>query len=255
MKTGFSVWTTSLALCLAAVWLAPARAGTPEPEHTIWVKIESAPSAVELYSAPPGASNRVRIGTTPCTIAVDLTWGLKWLKRNWEMISVWSPGNSCRAVAQPDKSFDLILTVNASKDGYTPATVELPVGRLSHPGPEWAGQAVWPTESRANIALSPVAGEAPRRVAAAKPHAVKKVVYAGEGASERADAGTLTIMANADDARVFINDQPVGTAPVQAVLQPGVYSVRLARQGYRPLTKEIHVDADTEVIYRAVLVP
>lgn len=263
MRTGFSVrvlWSALAAFCVSSA--SPARAqppkDAPEPEHTVWVKIISNPPGADLYAAPPGdQAPSARIGSTPCTVAVDFTWGRSWFKRRWDRIAVWSPGNVCRAVLQKDASYDLYLSVAAEKKGCETKKAEAKVGTLQYPGNDWSRTAQWPAEGRLTLDLEPVKGQAAAEVAEpARPAQARKVVVAGGlVANAPVNTGTLMVSANVDGADVFVDQQYLGAAPIQVVIREGPHVVQLQKVGLKSVRKQIHVDSDTEVSYRAVLAP
>lgn len=275
MKLIRSFLLFALALCAA-----PGRAevasqpGTPEPDHTVWVKIVSSPPGAEVYAVPKSpAAPRVRIGTAPCMVAVDLRWGRQWLKKRWSLVDVKSPGNVCRAEMQKGADFSLAFRVAVEKEGYETKTVEASAAVLKYPGPDWSGMDRWPTAGELVVELAPLqaapapkaepatagnpaqAGEPANPPAASRPvqpAVTRKVVLAG---GAMAGSGTLTVQASVDGADVFVNEKFLGGAPVQAVLPEGFHDIEVQKVGYRSVRKRLHVSADAEVSYRAVLTP
>lgn len=235
---------------------AQARHEAPEPEHTIWVKFASEPTSVDLYA--PGRDEQTpgqKIGTTPCTVAVDLTWGRKWMRRRWNKIRVWSPSDVARATMLANSNYDLTVSFIAQKDGYQAQTIRSKVTTLEFPGRDWSGQARWPSEQTVEFELSPSGASRDASPGAVRRRPARRVILAGPGGEGPTVPGTLSVSANVDGAVVLIDDTQVGPAPVQLVLQEGRHVVRLQKAGFQPLRKEIHVTGDTEVTYRAVLVP
>ena len=225
---------------------------TPDSEHTIWVKIDTIPSTAELY-APPTDNEppSIRIGTTPCMIAVDLSWGVKWFKKRWELISVRSPGDICRYVFQSDASYDLYLNFVAIKPGYKPKAADLHIATLKDPGLDWERETPWPTEQTLNLELIPAdKKEAGDNIKTSTP---RTVLLAGGGIT--GEAGTLSILANVEGARVYIDDQFAGGTPIQVVLPEGRHSVRIQNVGFQPMQKDIQVTSDEIVTLKAVLTP
>lgn len=240
-----------LVVCLAAstAWAAII---TPESEHTIWVKLDTTPSTAEIYA--PASGNQpptIRIGTTPCIIALDLSWRVKWFKKRWELISVRSPGNICRYVFQPDRSYELFLDFVAIKPGCKSGRADLRVVTLQDPGRNWAGKYLWPTERSLNVALLPADKSNPPDDV--KGSTARTVLFAGGGV--KGETGTLTVSANVDDARVYVDDQFAGAAPIQIVLPEGQHTVRIQKAGFQPVQKEIQVASDAVVSVKAVLNP
>lgn len=240
-----------LAFCLAAA-AAQAAIITPEAEHTIWVKVDTIPSSAVLYAPPTGNEPpAVRIGTTPCTIAIDLSWRTKWFRKRWELISARTPGNICRYVIQPDQSCELFLNFVAVKPGYKSGKADLRVATLAHPGNDWSGKYQWPTESALTVRLTPASKSSfpddPKGSTA------RTVLFAGGDA--KGEAGKLNISANVDDARIYVDDQFAGTAPVQVVLPEGQHTVRVQKAGFQSVIKQVQVTSDATVSLKVTLVP
>jgi len=53
--------------------------------------------------------------------------------------------------------------------------------------------------------------------------------------------GTLDITSHPDGARVMINDEYYNRTPMKTKLRSGVYTVKLNKRGYKPLTREVRV--------------
>ena len=242
------------ALLIACLVAATARAAviTPDSEHTIWVKLDTTPSNAEIY-APPASNETptIRIGTTPCIIAVDLSWRVKWFKKRWELISVRSPGSICRYVFQPDRSYELFLNFVATKPGYKRGRADLRVVTLQDPGRDWAGKYQWPAERTLSVRLVPADKNSP--LDDAKGSTTRTVLFAGGAA--KGEAGTVNISANVEGARGYVDDQFAGTAPIQVVLPEGRHTVRIQKAGFQPMQKQVDVEADAAVAVKAVLSP
>jgi hypothetical protein len=240
-----------LIACLVAS-TAGAAVITPESEHTIWVKLDTTPSIAEIYAPPSGNDPpTIRIGTTPCVIAIDCSWRVKWFKKRWELISVRSPGNICRPVFQPDRSYKLSLNFVATKPGYKPGRADLHVVTLNDPGRDWAGKDQWPAERSLNVRLVPA--DKNSLSDDAKSSTTRTVLFAGGNA--KGETGTLNVSANVEDARVYVDDQFAGSAPIQVVLPEGQHAVRIQKAGFQPVLKEIQVTSDATVNLNAMLSP
>lgn len=229
---------------------------TPEPEHTIWVKLVSEPPEVDLYA--PGKDDQTpgrKIGTTPCVVAIDLTWGRSWMKRRWDRINVWTPGNVAHTRLLANSNYDLTISCIAQKEGYQPQTVRATVATLEFPGKDWSGQAKWPSEQTIAFDLASHGGSKGLASASLRPRPARQIILAGSGGEGPTEPGTLVVQANVDGAAVLVDDTQAGPAPVRVVLQEGRHRVEIQKAGYQPLRKDIHVTGDTEVTYRAVLVP
>jgi hypothetical protein len=243
--------TALLIACLVAP-AARAEIITPESEHTIWVKLDTIPSNAEIY-APPSSNEppSIRIGTTPCVIALDLSWRMKWFRKRWELISVRSPANICRYDFQPDRSYELSLNFVAIRPGYRSGKADLRVVTLRDPGRDWAGKYQWPTESSLTVRLVPA--DRNNLPDDSKESTARTVLFAGGDA--KGETGTLSVSANVEGARVYVDDQFAGTAPIQVVLPEGQHSVRIQKGGFQPVLKQIQVTSDATVSLKAMLGP
>ena len=249
-----------LRACLAASALAlllpvPARAKlVPDAEHTVWIQVETVPAGATVY-APAKESKTLGplIGRTPCLIAVDISWGRRWMRRRWDRIKVRSPGNVCYATLQPDSSYDLSLVMNIVKEGFREQMVDARVLTLKHPGKGDAGEAAWPERTRFVTELDPLppAHGTSAAIPAAPP--LRRVILADSPADGA--AGTLTVHANVDTAHIILNGKAVGTAPLQMVVKEGAHLLEVRKSGYHTLHREILVEDDADVSYRAVLQP
>jgi hypothetical protein len=67
--------------------------------------------------------------------------------------------------------------------------------------------------------------------------------------------GTIVIDGAPDGASVFVDDKPVGTTPLEETLiaDPGQHSIRVERDGYKPLRTEVNVASGAGVSVRAQL--
>jgi hypothetical protein len=243
--------TALLITCLAASTVRAA-INTPESEHTIWVKLDTTPTGAELYVPPTGNEPPgVRIGTTPCIVALDLSWKVSWFKKQWERISVRSPGNICHYVFQSDRSYELFLNFVAIKPGYKNGTADLRIVTLKDPGPDWKGEYRWPTERSLNVSLIPAENSSlPDDL---KGPSAKTVLFAGREAKGK--PGMLNVSANVESAKVIVDDQIVGATPLQVVLPEGRHTVKIQKAGFQPLQKEIQVTRDAMVTLKAALSP
>jgi hypothetical protein len=225
---------------------------TPDSEHTIWVKLDTTPSTAEIY-APPAENEppTVRIGTTPCVIAIDLSWRTRWFRKRWKLISVRSPGSICHYAFQPDKSCELFLKFVAVKPGYKSGIADLRIGSLQDPGRDWAGKYQWPTEIPLTVKLVPVDKDNLRKDA--KGSTIRTVLFAGGGV--KGETGMLSVSANVKDARVYVDDQFAGNAPIEVVLPEGAHTVRIQKPGFQPVEKDILVASDSTVSVNATLNP
>ena len=241
--------TALLAACLATSTVQAAII-TPDSDHTIWVKLDTTPSIAEIYAPPSGnGPPTVRIGTTPCIIAIDLSWKVKWFKKRWELISVRSPANLCHYVFKPDRSYELLLNFVVVKPGYRTGKADLRIATLSDPGPNWERKDPWPTESSLNVRLI----RAERGAFPDNPRGstARTVLFAGGGA--KGETGTLNVSANMEDAKVYVDDQLAGTAPIQVVLPEGQHTVRIQKPGFQPVVKQVQVTSDATVSMKAML--
>jgi hypothetical protein len=163
----------------------------------------------------------------------------------------------CRASLQKDGSYDLFLSLVAERKGYEKRKVDAKVASLKYPDPDWSGTSQWVPEGLLTLDLKPEKVESAANLAEpARPSSARKVVVAGSaGAHAPVNTGMLTVSANLDGADVFVDQQFLGGAPIQAVLQEGLHVVQVQKVGFKPVRKQLHVDDDTEVSYRAVLVP
>ena len=65
----------------------------------------------------------------------------------------------------------------------------------------------------------------------------------------------LNVSANVESAKVIVDDQFVGAAPLQVVLPEGQHTVKIQKAGFQPVQKEIQVTRDAMVTLKAVLSP
>jgi hypothetical protein len=239
-------------IVFAVILTSRAAVMTPESEHTIWVKLDTTPTGAELYVPPTGNEPPgVRIGTTPCIVALDLSWKVSWFKKQWERISVRSPGNICHYVFQPDRSYELFLNFMAVKPGFKNGRADLRVVILKDPGPDWNGKYQWPTKRFLNVNLIPA--DKSSSLDDPKVPLAKTVLFAGGEAKGK--PGMLNVSANVKSAKVIVDDQVVGTTPLQVVLPEGRHTVIIQKAGFQPLQKEIHVTRDAMVTLKAALSP
>ncbi len=75
------------------------------------------------------------------------------------------------------------------------------------------------------------------------------------GGDAKGETGTLNVSANVEGARVYVDDQFAGAAPIQVVLPEGQHAVRIQKAGFQPVLKEIQVAGDETVSVKAVLSP
>jgi hypothetical protein len=242
------------ALLIACLVASTARAAiiTPESEHTIWVKLDTTPSSAEIFAPPSGNEPpTIRIGTTPCVIALDLSWRTSWFKKRWERIYLRSPGNICRYVFRPNRSYDLFLDFVAVKPGYKSGRADLRIVTLKDPGRDWEGKYLWPTESSLTVRLVPA--DKSSLPDDEKSSTARTVLFAGGGA--KGESGTLNVSANVADAKVYVDDQFAGVAPIQVVLPAGQHAVRIQKAGFQPMLKEVQVTSDAIASLKAMLSP
>ena len=244
---------SSVPIVFAFILTSRAAVMTPESEHTIWVKLDTTPTGAELY-VPPAEGNEppsARIGTTPCIVALDLSWKASWFKKRWERISVRSPGNICHYVFQSDRSYELFLNFVATKPGFENGRANLHVVTLKDPGPAWDGKYRWPTDLFLNVNLIPADKSSPPDDP--KVPSAKTVLFAGSEAKGK--PGMLNVSANVESAEVIVDDQAVGATPLQVVLPEGRHTVKIWKAGFQPAQKEIQVTRDAMVTLKAVLSP
>ena len=239
-------------IVFAIILTSSAAIMTPESEHTIWVKLDTTPSGAKLYAPPAGNEPPdIRIGTTPCLIALDLSWKVSWFKKRWERISVRSPGNVCHCAFRPDRSYDLFLNFVATKPGFKNRRADLRIVTLKDPGPDWKGKYSWPTERFLNVNLIPADNSNPSYDL--KVPSAKTVLLAGSEAKGK--PGILNVLANVESAKVIVDDQAVGATPLQVVLPEGRHTVNIQKAGFQPVQKEIQLTPDAIVTLNVVLSP
>jgi hypothetical protein len=216
------------------------------------VKLDTTPSGAEIY-APPADNElpNIRIGTTPCIVALDLSWRTSWFKKRWERISVRSPGNICHYVFQTDRSYVLFLKFVAKKPGYKNGRADLHIVSLKDPGPDWEGKYRWPTERSLNVNL--IAAHKSNLSNNPKSPSARTVLFAGSEA--KGQPGMLNVSANVESAKVIVDDQVVGATPLQVVLPEGQHVVIIQKAGFQPMQKQIQVTRDETVTLNAVLSP
>jgi len=245
-----------LLLACLIVPLPSQAAEGPPPEHTVWIRLETIPNGATIYAPPPeGEQPTIRIGVTPCVVAVDLRWKVTWFIKRWERMLIWSPGNICNAVFQPDGSYELNLSFVPVLDGYKEEVVNRRVLSLMYPGRKWQGKDLWPKQTKLLVELEPDNRTREPHHAAPVTKARKVILADDRSVVGDGTSGTLTITSNAEDSRAFVDTRYVGDTPVQVILREGGYVVQVQSPGYYPVRREIFVNDDAEVTYRASLKP
>lgn len=233
-------------ILLASSSLSPA---VPEPEHTIWLTVESVPSEAALYAiGADGHPGKERIGTTPCTLAVDLNWGSRWFRKKWELITVWSPGGFCRPVLQSDGRYELRAHLLAAKGNRSSLKVDEVIAVLEPPGPDWSGRANWPVRRVLTLQLAQETDAADRiSVAEAAP---RRVLSVGKDAAR--GTGCIRVTSDKPNAQVTVNGEPFGPVPVDLFLVPGQHIVEVRVPGHAPVRRGVDLEPDRTVTVQAL---
>ncbi len=188
------------------------------------------------------------IGVTPVTIPVDLEWGLRWMKRQWEELSVQSLGGILQPRLSEENNQDIELKIAIEKEGFEKHIVRDKVLSIAYPGQKWTGTNAWPRHKTVSYDLKPRQAES----GALEKSQMRTVILAG---SEISAVGALVVWVNADDADVFMDRKHVGKAPVKLVLTAGQHELQVQAQGMIPFRRSVEVPADRETSVKAVLSP
>ncbi|MBU1694847.1 MAG: PEGA domain-containing protein [Verrucomicrobia bacterium] len=230
----------------------PTSAGVlAESDHTFWLMVETIPPGAAIFAvAETGEAGNQPIGHTPCTLAVDLNWGNRWFKKRWELLTVLSPDGFCRPRLQPDGGYQLTANLRISKEGWKPVPLERAIAVLANPGKDWHGKESWPTKQGIQLTLEPAEGTAapPERITAGP----RRVVMAGGGeGAGKVETGSVTVFSRLPDAEVFVDDQPVGAAPVELRLRAGRHVVEVRAADHSPSRREFELAPDAALSFEA----
>ncbi len=247
-------------LALLLLGLCTAEAQYPEqPDHTIFVNVDSTPQGAKLLGPVTGTgTNAVEpdIGLTPQTVVVALKWARnRWGKRNWESLSVWTPGNVCTAVySKASGSYDLFLTLRAEREGFEPAEIHSKITTLPKPGAGWGGMDDWSIKELLTIPLTPL--QKPASVKKEKPaSAPSTTVFVKSTDNGKLELGTLIITCNIEGADVLVDGEQAARTPTKLMLQPGPHVIDVRKSEYQPFKTEVDIKADSETTFKAILSP
>jgi hypothetical protein len=221
---------------------------TSETNYTLFVAINSSPPGV-LLTTPADLSGK-GIGVTPFVLVLNVSWERNWNGMHWRRIHVQSPGNACRAEFDARGTCHLVLNFTASKPGFKTQHFEVEAAALPPPGFFWSGRDDWPLKSSLQIELEKSESESAPAVQEEK---ASTVVIAKNETSK--DMSRILVTSPESNAEIFLNDQRVGMAPLNLLLQPGTYRLQVRKQGFAPFQKEIVIQGNTEERLDAVLSP
>jgi len=244
----------------ALVWMfggvARAAAGTGvESDHTLWLTVETAPAGATVLAVPEeGDTEEKVLGQTPCTLAVDLNWRSGPFWKHWNLLRVSSPCGFCQPFLQPGKEYRLMARLLIRKEGWQPVRVDAPIAVLTNPGRGWRGREQWPKKQTLSYTLEPSA--AVTELPALSATSLRRVVLAGgEEGSGKVETGRIMVFSKAAGAEVFVDDQPVGPAPVELLLQAGLHVIEV-RAGPLPVSRrEINLAPESSIAFEASFPP
>lgn len=236
-----------------------AEAQYPEqPDHTIFVYVDSTPQGARLLGPVTGTeTNAVEpdIGITPLTVVVALKWERsRWDKRKWESLSVWSPGNVCTAVySKASGSYDLFLTLKTEKDGFEPSAVHSKITTLPKPGAGWGGMDDWTVKELLTIPLTPL--QKPAAAKKEKPAEPSTTVFAKNPDNGRLELGTLILTSNIEGADVLVDGEQAARTPTKLMLQAGPHVIEVRKSEYQTFKTEVDIKINSETTFKALLSP
>ncbi|MBN1269301.1 MAG: PEGA domain-containing protein [Kiritimatiellae bacterium] len=225
-------------------------------DHALYLRVDSTPPHVDIYA--PAVSNEppLRVGRTPCTIAIGFTWAERFGRKQWKSMRVWTMGDVCRLVPAEGGAFDLLLACTARKPGYRDAEIDTKIETLKYPGFQFDLTRAWPTELQMKVDLK-LAPKFPEAEAEEKPPEprVPTMIVATAAEESAAELGTIEIRCNVANALVLVNGRIVGQAPVNLVLPEGTHLIAVQRNGYVPARKNVIMRADKRYRWDADLAP
>ena len=239
----------SLILAGQAAWALGAAAAIHESDHTFWLTIETTPPGATVCSVPDDGTAGQVLGVTPCTLAADLNWEVRWFKKRWDLMTVLSPGGFCRPVFSTNEGYRLTARLVVRKEGWKDIPIDSSLAVLADPGKDWGGKAQWPAKQTLRFVLEALPAAAAAPLAAVRP-APRRVVLAGAGEGiGKAETGRVTIFCDVPGAEVRVDGQSAGSAPVEMLLRAGGHAIEV-RAGDRLLSRrEIRLDPDASLSF------
>lgn len=237
-----------IVLLVAALPAVPCQAQDALPrtqfDHTTYLVINSEPPAVDVYAvSADGTRAAQRIGRTPFTLLVGLTWEKPEGRRGPRTLKARSPGDVCRVVPRSDHAHELFLSCIAAKRGFKAKKIDSIIATLGRPGFARGPAETWPVEVPLTIRLDPKPA-VPGKEQQARPGGRLPRVVTGAGAVQAPAAmGSVEITSNVIGAYVLVDGRRVATTPVELVLTEGRHAIQVVRNGYIPFAQEVSVEA------------
>ena len=229
-----------------------------QPDHTIFVNVDSTPQGARLLGPVTGTGTNAAetdIGITPLTVVVALKWDRnRWDKRKWESLTVWSPGNVCTAVYSKARgSYDLFLTLKTDREGFEPSEIHHKITTLAKPGAGWGGMEDWTVKELLTIPLTPL--QKPVVAIKEKPAEPSTTVFAKNPDNGKLELGTLILTSNIEGADVLVDGEQAARTPTKLMLQAGPHVIEVHKAEYQTFKTEVDIKANSDTAFKALLSP
>ena len=124
-------------------------------DHTMYVQVETTPRGADIHAISATKQKITRkLGVSPCTTAIGFTWSERFNRRSWRALTVWCPGDACRAeYDKKTKTYDIYFSCAAVKKGYRAKDTEVKIATLTPPGYGWDIPDTWPKQVIVDISL------------------------------------------------------------------------------------------------------
>ncbi len=223
-------------------------------DHTIYVQIETTPAGADLHAISAQEQKITRkLGISPCTTAIGLKWGDRFNRRNWRALTVWCPGDACRATYnKKEKTYDLTFTCAAVKKGYQAKRNEVKIATLSAPSYGWDIPDTWPNQIIVEVSLQKKKDEAR---ALKKAQRIPKIILANNPDDLALDLGTLEIRCDVPDAYVYIDKKRVQKTPINVMIPVGWHRVEIRSDTHSPYSVEVNIAPNQTKKINARLAP
>ena len=185
---------------------------------------------------------------------MDLTWKRGWFSKKWPQLTVWTPGEICRAdYTKKGKQYDLYLHFTMKSPGYESEEFGELIASFSPPDDlDYDNIKFIPTRKVLALSLAPEGGAV---VSIPEPVATNTVMIAGaQGApGEDDNFGTVHVAANVEGASVDVDGKPAGFTPLKLIMRGGDHAISITKAGYAPYEKKMDVKAHREVVLKVTL--